>query len=94
MNDDVESQIYKIVEDKMNVTNVAVLFNLSKLYHLSSLTEPALCFIERCFPTIADSQNFLKFDFVAVRKILSGSGLNIDSELQVFNAAYAWLGHI
>ena len=93
LNDDVENQVYKCIQDKMKLNNTAVLFNLSQLYHLSSLTKPTLCFVERCFPTIADSQNFLEFDFVAVRKILSSSYLNIDSELQVFNATYAWLGH-
>ena len=91
LNDDVENQVYKCIQDKMKLNNTAVLFNLSQLYHLSSLTKPTLCFVERCFPTIADSQNFLEFDFVAVRKLLSSSGLSIDSELQVFNAAYAWL---
>ena len=94
LNDEVDSQIYKCIEDKINVNNVATLFNLSQLYHLSSLIKPSLCFIERCFSTIADSQIFLELNFVTVRKILSSSELNIDSELQVFNAAYSWLSHI
>ena len=42
---------------------------------------------------IADTVNFLELDFIIIKKILSSSGLNIDSELQVFNAADSWLCH-
>ena len=42
---------------------------------------------------IAESQNFLELDFIHVAKIISSSGLSIDSELQVLNAADGWLCH-
>ena len=90
LNDDVEIQIYNCIKNKMNVNNASALINLSNRYHLPSLTKPTLCFIERCFPTFADSQNILEFDFITVRKILSSSELNIDSELQVFDAEYSY----
>ena len=49
--------------------------------------------IERCFPMIVDSDNFLELDFIFIKKILSSSELNINSELQVFNASDSWLSH-
>ena len=41
----------------------------------------------------AKTRNFLSLDFNSVKKILSRCGLNIDSELQVFNAANNWMCH-
>ena len=43
--------------------------------------------IEQCFPMFSDSDNFLELNINYVRKIFKSSELNIDSELQVFNAA-------
>ena len=50
-------------------------------------------FIERCFAIVAESKDFSELDFASLVKILSSSGLNIDSELQVFDAFYSWLCH-
>ena len=52
-----------------------------------------MSFIEKYFPMYADSDNFLELDFTFIKKILSCGGLNIDSELQVFDAADSWLCH-
>ena len=41
----------------------------------------------------ADCDNFLELEFLSIRKVLSSNELNIDSELQVFNAADNWLCH-
>ena len=49
--------------------------------------------IEQCFSMFADSEIFLELEFNYIIKIISSSGLNIDSELQVFNAADSWLSH-
>ena len=53
----------------------------------------SMSLIQQLFPIFADFDNFLDLDFYFVKKILSSSGLNIDSELQVFNAADSWLSH-
>ena len=90
LNDDVRNEIQNWMEDKINLNNSAALYYSSKLFNLS---KPSLWFIERCFPMFVDSHNFLELDFMSVSKILSSSGLNVDSELQVFNAADAWLSH-
>ena len=42
---------------------------------------------------IFDSDNFLELGFISIKKTLSSSGLNIDLELQVFNAVDSWLCH-
>ena len=90
LNDDVRREIYKWIQDKIDVNSVAFLYYSSQLFNLS---KPSLCFIERCFPMFVDSHNFLELDVMSVARILSSSELNVDSELQVFNAADAWLAN-
>ena len=83
----------KDLEIKINFNNAATLYSISQIFQLSSLSKFTLPFIERCFPMVAESDNFLELQFKSVAKILSNSALNIDSELQVYNAAYSWLCH-
>ena len=90
LNDDVQNEIHKWIKDKIHLNNVAAIYYSSQLF---SLSKPSLCFIERCFSMFVDSHTFLELDFMSVAKILASSELNIDSELQVFNAAEAWLKH-
>ena len=66
---------------------------LSKLFSHQEVSEVSLRLIERWFTTVADSEDFLELDFKLVAAILNSSELLIDSELQVFNAANAWLNH-
>ena len=83
----------KQLENKINVKNAITFFSLSQLFNISCLSELPLSFIERCFPIVADSNSFLKLDFISVAKILLSSELFVDTELQVFNAAEEWLNH-
>ena len=41
----------------------------------------------------SDSDNFLELDFNSVKRTLLSNELNVDTELQVFNAADSWLCH-
>ena len=86
-----EKKIYSSARSKIDINNCLVLYYVANIFELSSLSEESLCLIERCFTAVAQSSNFLLLDLVLVSKILSSSGLNIDSELQVFNPGYSWL---
>ena len=81
------------MEDKINTDNAATYYKIASIFALSSLSKLSLCFIERRFTMIADSQNFLKLDSLSVAKILFSDALQIDSELQVYEAAVAWLSN-
>ena len=88
-------------DDKIKITmmseidkkNCLVIYCLSSIFELSNSSKESISLIESCFPMFADSNNFFELDFIFIKKILSRSGLNIDSELQVFNAADCWLSH-
>ena len=88
-----DEQICKQMENKVNVKNAIVLYYAAHRFKLSSLRNILLPCIERCFPIVAESNNFLELDFIHVAKIILSSDLNTDSELQVLRAADGWLSH-
>ena len=89
------SEIYdklnKIMISKTDTKNCLVTYCTSVIFNLSNSIKISMNLIERCFPMIADSDDFLDLDFISIRKMLSSKGSNVDSELQVFNAADSWL---
>ena len=93
LNKDEENVMYGCTENKIKLKNVAALFNFSELFNSLNLSSRSLKFIERCFQMFVDSTSFLELDFKHISKILSSSELNIDSEMEVFNAIVSWLGH-
>ena len=87
------NKISAYLETKQNVNNAATFYYISNVFKPSNCSTFSLRFVERCFPMVVESNEFLELDFKSVGKILSSSELNIDSELQVFNAADEWLCH-
>ena len=85
-----EIETYRFIKTKNNTDSI-VFYYLSNIFKLSKLCDDSVSTIERCFPMIVEYNNFLELDFLSIRKILSNNGLNIDSELQVFNAVVSWL---
>jgi len=88
-----KNRLYTKMEDKVNINNAIKLFSISTVFKISNLSKPSLCFIERWFPIVVDSKDFLALDFVYLAKIIQSSQLFIDTELQVFDAAESWLNH-
>ena len=84
-------KISKIIEDKLTVKNVLTFYCLAKYYNLTTISESYLLYIERCFPMVVETQNFLHLNFKLVAKILASSELNIHSEVEIFNAVITWL---
>ena len=91
--EDTIMKINKVLRNKFTVKNVVTLYSLAKCYNLATISESSLLYIERCFPMVNETQNFLHLDFSIVAKILSSSELNIHSEVEIFNAVIAWLKH-
>ena len=91
--EDKETEICRHFENKIDVNNAALFYQLSRLLDLPRLSKFSLLFIERCFPMVVESINFLELDYACVKNILLSSELHIDSELEAFNAAVAWLHH-
>ena len=81
------------MQDKISVENAATFYTLAKLFNLLSANKFSLNYIERCFPMVVETKNFIHLDFSLVAKILASSELNIHTEVEIFNAAFTWLKH-
>ena len=88
-----DDKLHRFMKAKADRNNFLVLFNLSILFKLSNLCKDLMSYIECCFPMASDSNNFLDLDLISLIKILSSSGLSIDSELQIVEAGDSWLCH-
>ena len=93
LNEDKYSKISDLIEENKNVDNVLTFYSLAKFYKLATISESSLFYIERCFPMVVETRNFLHLDLSIVAKILASSELNIHSEVEVFNAVITWLKH-
>ena len=82
---------FDFMKDKMTTHNVLTFYSLAKLYKLCIISEPSLLYIERCFPMLVETQNFLHLDFSIVAEILGNSELDIHSEVEIFDAVITWL---
>ena len=84
-------KINKSIKNNITIQNVIFYYCLAKTHKLIDSSHFSFEYIERCYPMVVETQNFLYLDLNLVLKILSSSELNIHSEVQVFNAAKSWL---
>ena len=91
LNDGVEINNFNEIKNDFNVKNVATFYQIAKTFSFAKLAKLTLCYIERRFPIVCETNNFLQLDFSTVAKILATSELHIDSEIQVLNAADGWV---
>ena len=88
-----ENEICKQMENKVNVKNATIFYYAAHHFKIKNLSKISLPFIERCFPMVAESHNFLELSFLHIGKIILSSELNVDSELQIVNVVEDWLSH-
>ena len=80
-----------LIQDKMNIKTAVRMYTFAKLFNLPGVHIAAFIYIERCFTMVVETQDFLNLDHTFVSRILTSSCLHIDSELEVYDAANAWL---
>ena len=69
LNEIKQNNLGKTFEKKTNTKNVATMFYLSNTFQISALSYDSISFIERCFPLVAESNNFLELDITCIRNI-------------------------
>ena len=90
---DASLKVIEYFQRETSVERCAAFYSLAKLFELSSLAKSAFSYVERCFAMAVETQNFFHLDHRALLKILASSGLRVDSETEVYDAATAWLNH-
>ena len=64
LKEDKSTKIRQKIMNKINIDNVFMFYRLAKIYKLESVYQQSLIYIERCFPMIVDTDNFLELDFI------------------------------
>ena len=91
MNKTLELKTVQATKKVINIKNVIAGFVLANTFKFKNLNNFLICCIKSCFPMIAESKEFLQLDCSRLLKILSSSGLNVHSEIEVFSAADSWI---
>ena len=78
---------------EVNLQNVATHHQLAAVFSLANVARQTSRFVYSYFATVRKSKNFLHLEFSSVEKIMSRTELHVDSELEVMEAAHAWLSH-
>ena len=87
------TKISNKISETIQIENVADYYQISKLFNMSNISKLTLKYMERNFTMVVDTENFLQLDFNIVKTLLASSSLNIDTEVEVFEAAVAWLNY-
>ena len=78
---------------KITVQNVVFHYEVARLYALTGARRTALCFLQRCFGIVVRTANYPQLNFNSVASILASSHLDVNTELEVVEAACKWLKH-
>ena len=91
LNEHLICKAFENINEKLKIQNAVLFFQLASKFNLSDLNIRVFRYIEHCFSMIVDTKSFLELDINTVSKILASSSLQIDSEVEVYNAANKWL---
>ena len=93
LNEHLISEAFENFNEKLQIKNAVLFYQLAVQFNLTNLNNTVLRYIERCFGMIVGTESFLELDINTVSKILASSSLQIDSEVEVYNAANKWLNY-
>ena len=72
---------------------MATFYRIACVFKFSELVKLSSSYIQRCFPMVCKTNNFMNLNFAQIAKIISSSELNIDSEMEVINAIDNWISY-
>ena len=93
LSEDLEKQICAHIKKILNANNVIFWYQLASVNKLKKLVKLTKSYIERNFTSVSCTEQFLYQNFHFLSRIVSSSGLNITSELEVFKAVHKWMSY-
>ena len=91
LDDDLSNDTLNELRKKISFKKVITYYQVSNHFKSKNLDVRCFSYIKRLFTTISDDTNFLELEYNQVVKIISSSELEIDSQLEVVNAADSWI---
>lgn len=87
---DVTEQCIKFFHTCLRPSNVSQIYSLAEARGVESLMEKCKNFMETRFDDVSNTDEYLNFDIVLLKDILSGHDVHVDLEL-IFDAVIRWL---
>ena len=91
LSENLEKQDSMKIKNEINYRNVTLFYQLAKSFKCVKLTRSTLCFIERFFTIVSETQSFLRLELKEVLIIFASSELNVDSEMEILNSIEKWV---
>ena len=89
--EDLEKQICAHIKKVLNANNATFWYQLASVNKSVKLVKLTKSYIERNFTSVSYTQQFFNQNFHCFSRIISSSGLNITSELEVFDGIHQWI---
>ncbi|KAH0954714.1 hypothetical protein HN011_007733 [Eciton burchellii] len=91
--DDVVAGCIDYLKQQLHYSNALGIYRFAEAHNRLDLLETALRFIEVNFPQVCQEEEFLDLPKEHLVQFLSSDYIHIDTECQVFQAAYNWIVH-
>ncbi|KAK0160479.1 hypothetical protein PV328_007887 [Microctonus aethiopoides] len=91
--DEVVSGCIAYLQQQLHNTNALGIYRFAEAHNRLDLMETALRFIEVNFPQVSQEEEFLDLPKEYLVHFLSSEYIHVDTEFQVFQAAYKWITH-
>ena len=92
-NKDVSVKSNAKISEKINIENSVFTHQIAKIFFSTSLQKLIFNFIENVFQMVVETKCFLETDYDFISRLLGSSNLQIDSEVEVYNALNKWLSY-
>ncbi|KAK2583482.1 hypothetical protein KPH14_009450 [Odynerus spinipes] len=91
--DEVVSGCITYLQQQLHYSNALGIYRFAEAHNRLDLLETALRFIQVNFPQVSQEEEFLDLPKEHLVRFLSSDLIHIDTEFQVFQAAYNWITH-
>ena len=94
LNNNFDNKMSEHIGEKVVIKNILAIHQLARKFAIQTLYRYTFNYLERSFTMLVENPHFVALDYVVMEKLLASSGLNVTSELEVYNAANKWLSYI
>ncbi|XP_071455545.1 actin-binding protein IPP-like [Hetaerina americana] len=83
----------QLMHDEIDPANALGIFRFAEAHNCTAMSKMSECFVKQNFVEVVKGEEFLDLPLNILTFFLSSEGLEVDSEMQVFESAVRWLFH-
>ncbi|XP_046393869.1 actin-binding protein IPP-like [Ischnura elegans] len=83
----------QLMHDEIDPSNALGIYRFAEAHNCTAMSKMSECFVKQNFVEVVKGEEFLDLPLNILTFFLSSEGLEVDSEMQVFESAVRWLFH-